>query len=31
MARSLLELHLGIRKEDDKDHLSNKRVKLAGD
>ncbi len=31
MARSLLELNLGIRKEDDKDHLSNKRVKLAGD
>ncbi len=31
MARSLLELHLGIRKEDDKDHLANKRVKLAGD
>ena len=31
MSRSLLELHLGIRKEDDKDHLANKRVKLAGD
>ena len=31
MARSLLELHLGMRKEDDKDHLANKRVKLAGD
>ncbi|MCL4438252.1 MAG: DNA-directed RNA polymerase subunit B [Candidatus Thermoplasmatota archaeon] len=31
MARSLLELHLGIRKEDDKDHLANKRVKEAGD
>ena len=31
MARSLLELHLGIRKEDDKDHLSNKRIKLTGD
>ncbi len=31
MARSLLELSLGIRKEDDKDHLANKRVKLAGD
>ncbi|MEM0155564.1 MAG: DNA-directed RNA polymerase subunit B [Thermoplasmataceae archaeon] len=31
MARSLLELNLGIRKEDDKDHLANKRIKLAGD
>ncbi|MCL4356337.1 MAG: DNA-directed RNA polymerase subunit B'', partial [Candidatus Thermoplasmatota archaeon] len=31
MARSLLELNLGKRKVDDKDHLSNKRVKLAGD
>lgn len=31
MARALLELNLGMRKEDDKDHLSNKRVKLAGD
>lgn len=31
MARSLLELHLGGRKPDDKDHLANKRVKLAGD
>ncbi|WP_297217026.1 DNA-directed RNA polymerase subunit B [Thermoplasma sp.] len=31
MARSLLELSLGIRKEDDKDHLANKRIKLAGD
>ncbi|MGC8546701.1 MAG: DNA-directed RNA polymerase subunit B [Thermoplasmata archaeon] len=31
MARALLELHLGIRKEDDKDHLANKRIKLSGD
>ena len=31
MARSLLELHVGVRKEDDKDHLANKRIKLAGD
>ncbi len=31
MARSLLELNLGIRKEDDKDHLANKRIKLTGD
>lgn len=31
MARSLLELHLGMRKEDDKDHLANKRIKLTGD
>ncbi|MCL4345377.1 MAG: DNA-directed RNA polymerase subunit B [Candidatus Thermoplasmatota archaeon] len=31
MARALLELNLGIRKVDDKDHLANKRVKLAGD
>lgn len=31
MAKSLLELHLGIRKEDDKDHLANKRIKLTGD
>ncbi len=31
MARSVLELHFGIRKEDDKDHLANKRMKLAGD
>ncbi len=31
MSRSLLELHLGVRKPDDKDHLANKRVKLAGD
>jgi len=31
MARSLLELNLGMRKEDDKDHLANKRIKLTGD
>ncbi|MGC8692391.1 MAG: DNA-directed RNA polymerase subunit B [Thermoplasmata archaeon] len=31
MARAVLELHFGIRKEDDKDHLANKRMKLAGD
>ncbi len=31
IARSVLELHLGIRKEDDKDHYANKRVKLSGD
>ncbi|MCL4328697.1 MAG: DNA-directed RNA polymerase subunit B [Candidatus Thermoplasmatota archaeon] len=31
MARSLLELNLGLRKEDDKDHLANKRIKLSGD
>jgi len=31
MARRVLELHLGLRKEDDKDHLSNKRIKLSGD
>jgi len=31
MARSVLELHFGIRMEDDKDHLANKRMKLAGD
>jgi DNA-directed RNA polymerase subunit B len=31
MARSLLELNLGIRKEDDKDHLANKRIKLSSD
>ncbi len=31
MARRVLELHLGLRKEDDKDHLSNKRLKLSGD
>ncbi|MEM3036314.1 MAG: DNA-directed RNA polymerase subunit B, partial [Thermoplasmata archaeon] len=31
MAKSVLELHFGIRKEDDKDHLANKRMKLSGD
>jgi len=31
VARSVLELHLGDRREDDKDHYSNKRLKLAGD
>jgi len=31
VARSVLELHLGRRREDDKDHYANKRLKLAGD
>jgi DNA-directed RNA polymerase subunit B len=31
IARSVLELALGKRKEDDKDHYANKRLKLAGD
>lgn len=31
IARSVLELHLGLRTPDDKDHYANKRVKLAGD
>jgi len=31
MARKVLELDLGIRTEDDKDHYSNKRLRLAGD
>jgi len=31
MARSVLELALGKRREDDKDHYANKRLKLAGD
>ena len=31
IARSVLELSLGERKEDDKDHYANKRLKLAGD
>ncbi len=30
-ARSVLEFYLGKRREDDKDHYSNKRLKLAGD
>ncbi|MHA1778288.1 MAG: DNA-directed RNA polymerase subunit B'', partial [Candidatus Heimdallarchaeaceae archaeon] len=31
MAQELLELEAGLRKEDDKDHYANKRLKLAGD
>jgi len=31
IARSVLELQLGKRREDDKDHYANKRLKLAGD
>lgn len=31
MAQSVLEITLGMRKEDDKDHYANKRLKLAGD
>jgi DNA-directed RNA polymerase subunit B len=31
IARSVLELSLNTRKEDDKDHYANKRLKLAGD
>ena len=31
MAEKLLELALGLRKPDDKDHYANKRLKLAGD
>ncbi|RLF19313.1 MAG: DNA-directed RNA polymerase subunit B [Thermoprotei archaeon] len=31
MAEKLLELYLGRRKPDDKDHYANKRLKLAGD
>ncbi len=31
MARMALELHFNLRSEDDKDNLSNKRLKLAGD
>src|SRR3990170_800804 len=31
VARSVLELSLGKRREDDKDHYANKRLKLAGD
>lgn len=30
MARRIIELKLGRRQEDDKDHLKNKRIKLAG-
>ena len=31
MAKKVLELDLGLRKPDDKDHYSNKRLRLAGD
>lgn len=31
VARSVLELSIGKRREDDKDHYANKRLKLAGD
>ena len=31
IARSVLELSIGLRKEDDKDHYANKRLKLSGD
>ncbi|MDD4308049.1 MAG: DNA-directed RNA polymerase subunit B [Thermoplasmata archaeon] len=31
MARTVLELFLGMRGEDDKDHYANKRLKLSGD
>jgi len=31
MGRTVLELHLNMRKEDDKDHYANKRLKLSGD
>ncbi len=31
IARNVLELSLGMKREDDKDHYSNKRLKLAGD
>jgi len=31
MAKAVLELHFDLRKEDDKDHLANKRMKLSGD
>ncbi|MCQ2055864.1 MAG: DNA-directed RNA polymerase subunit B [archaeon] len=31
IAHSVLELALGIRKEDDKDHYANKRLRLSGD
>jgi DNA-directed RNA polymerase subunit B" len=31
MAKNSIELYLGLRVEDDKDHYSNKRLKLAGD
>ncbi len=31
MAEAVFELYLGLRREDDKDHYANKRLKLAGD
>jgi len=31
MARKVMELDMGLREEDDKDHYSNKRLRLAGD
>ncbi|MCE4625278.1 MAG: DNA-directed RNA polymerase subunit B [Desulfurococcales archaeon] len=31
MANRVLQLYLGLRKEDDKDHYANKRLRLAGD
>ena len=31
MVRTLLEMHLGVRGEDDKDHMAYKRVRLSGD
>jgi len=31
MARRIIELYLGIREEDDKDHYANKRLRLSGD
>ena len=31
MARRIIELFLGIREEDDKDHYANKRLRLSGD
>jgi DNA-directed RNA polymerase subunit B" len=31
MAKNAIELYLGLRVEDDKDHYANKRLKLAGD
>ncbi|MCS7145007.1 MAG: DNA-directed RNA polymerase subunit B'', partial [Archaeoglobaceae archaeon] len=31
MAEQIFELHLGLRREDDKDHYGNQRLRLAGD
>jgi len=31
VARTVLELHLGLRTQEDKDHYANKRLKLSGD